>query len=90
LITAAQIGISPAAFWEMTPQEFFWCLEGYARREKSDMRKRAWEVSHQVNLWAKDPVSPARLLGEEKRHTDFKSAEEMLAFMQQCGKMAEP
>lgn len=73
----------------MTPQEFFWCLEGYARREKADMRKRAWEVSHQVNLWAKDPISPARLLGEEKHHTDFASPEEMHQFLREHSKGAK-
>lgn len=73
---AYQIGIKPAEFWELTPRQFFACLEGHKQQEKSDMHKRAWEVAWQLNIWSKETITPGRLLGEEVQHPTFATARE--------------
>ena len=79
--TAYEIGIPPHLFWRMTLRSFVLCFEGAMRARMHDLRARAWEVAHQVNLWAKDPVTPAQLLGEDKPAPIVTSPEDWRAHM---------
>jgi len=45
----------------MNAREFMNCWEGYQRAFAQQMRTRAWELAHHVNLWSKRKVSPKDL-----------------------------
>lgn len=67
----------------MTLRTLFLCIDGYQRREHHDMRKRAWEVAHHINIWSKDGVTPGQLIGDEKPAPIFTDAEEYRAYMRE-------
>jgi Phage tail assembly chaperone protein, TAC len=73
------LGLRPAEFWPMTLAEWRATLEGFAHREKGEMRKRAWTVSHSLIAAGCKPehVTVEKLLGEkEPRRRPRKTREE--------------
>jgi hypothetical protein len=55
----------------MTLAEWRAMLDGHAERERHDMRKRAWTLSHQLIAAGcdADKVSVAKLLGEKEKRS---------------------
>ncbi|HTV07805.1 MAG TPA: phage tail assembly chaperone [Candidatus Aquilonibacter sp.] len=60
------MGLAPDVFWGMTLAEWRAMHDGYAARQKRDMRNAAWALSYQLTAAGCDPdkVTPAKLLGE--------------------------
>lgn len=69
------LGLKPTEFWRTTLAEWRTMLDGLHQRERGDMRKRAWELSHTLIAAGckAEHVTVAKLLGEpEKRKRQSK------------------
>lgn len=61
---AVQSGVGVRDFWELTPCEVIVCIKAHAQETERVHRIAAWHVAHVINLVAKKPITPAKLLGE--------------------------
>ena len=72
------VGVGIAEFWDLTPAEFGFAVQGYARRVEDQRKLAAWHVCFILNAWKGKgaPITPRRLLGGRVRNlSDFESAE---------------
>jgi hypothetical protein len=54
-------------------------LDGVRERERERTRLVAWQVATTINLWSKDQVSVAELMGEESRDDLLNDVDGILA-----------
>ncbi|QNI38414.1 phage tail assembly chaperone [Edaphobacter albus] len=64
-----ELALTPERFWRTTLAEWRVMLDGLVDTQATDMRKRAWELSHLLVAAGCKPekVTVAKLLGEKER-----------------------
>jgi hypothetical protein len=80
---AAQTGLKPHEFWDMTLGEFGCYCQGYSDRIDMEMDMLAWHASIVVSPWTKkgQKVTPQKLRG--KKSNKPQSGAEVLAELEQ-------
>jgi hypothetical protein len=61
--TAAEAGLLPWEFWNMTPAELTERHEARCERDDREWERSAWMVSWILAAWTKDPPTVDELLG---------------------------
>lgn len=76
---AANIGILPWDFWNMTPAEFLLQVKAHNWREDQAWQKLAWQTAHIMNVWLKkeDRVSIDDLLPKKQEPKEEMTDEQM-------------
>ena len=70
MVSAAEIGIDPNSFWDMTFRDFALYHEGYCKRIDREMQMLAWACANIMNCWVpkgKPKITVNKLLPRQQK-----------------------
>lgn len=85
-VVAAEVGLLPDQWWEMTPREFELHVKGFRNRMERELERLAWHAANIINAipyfgkGRKKAVTIDQLLGRKREFT-FTDADSFRKFM---------